>query len=81
MEFSHLSIIDKITNGWEEDIGYMRFADNWLLRKLERVSLELGIRNPESEVWDIVSYISYSLAAIKARQTKKHYLLDLERLL
>jgi len=81
MQFSYLSTMDKITNGWQDDVWYMKLANNWFLRKLEKISLEVGVRNPESKAWDLVSCISYSFAAITSKQTKKHYSLGLERLL
>lgn len=74
MEFSYSSVKNKIINGWEIDTWYMKLANNWLLRKLEGVSLDLGVRNPRSLAWDLVSYVSYSIAAFKAKRTKIDYL-------
>ena len=77
MQFSYSNVRDKITNGWDVDVWYMTLANNWLLRQLEKVSLELGVRNPRSIVWDLVSYVSYSIAAFKARRAKIDYCMRL----
>lgn len=78
MQLSYESIMDKIAKGWQEDVWYMKLANNWVLRRLEKNSLELGVRNPRSGAWNLVSYTSYLFAAIKAKQARKHYLLSLE---
>lgn len=78
MQFSYSSIREKIACGWDADAWYMNLANNWVFRQLERIVLELGIRNPQSLVWDLVSYFSYSVAALKARSAEKDYLRCLE---
>lgn len=77
MRFSYSSVGDKIADGWDIDAWYMTFANNWLLRKVEKTALEFGVRNPWSPLWDIVSYVSYLIATFKAKQAKRDYLVAL----
>jgi len=75
MYLSYHSIVYKTDHGWgEEDAGYMKAADSRLMRKLEKVTLELGVRRPNSHVWDFTSIIAYSTAVIIAKKQRKRVL-------
>ena len=66
--FSHKSVKSKIDRGWEIDANYMVAANNPLMRKLEKLALELGIRSPSSPIWDFTALMAYSVAVIYAKK-------------
>ena len=73
MLFSQKSIKSKIDRGWEIDANYMVVANNPLMRKLEKLALELGIRSPSSPIWDFTALMAYSVAVIYAKKSEKEY--------
>jgi len=73
MILSYDDIKGKIREGWPEDCWYMKLANNKIMRKLETLTLDFGIRNPESRIWDLVSFISYSFTSLYAYRVKKYY--------
>ena len=48
-------------------------ANNPLMRKLEKLALELGIRSPSSPIWDFTALMAYSVAVIYAKKSEKEY--------
>ena len=73
IRFSYESVKNKIDYGWNIDSNYMIVANNPLMRKLERIVLELGVRKPTSLMWDLTSLIAYASAAAYAKRRRKEY--------
>jgi len=67
------SIEEKLEQGWGVDANYMIVANNTLMRKLERVTLETGARRPYSRVWDVVALMAYTVAAFIAKMREEEY--------
>ena len=78
MQFSYSSIRKKVQNGWGLETWHMKIANNWLLRKFKKCSLEMGVREPECFAWDLITYFSYSITILKARNTRKKYSFSLK---
>lgn len=66
-------IKDEIKNGWEVDMKYMLLANNPLMRPIEDFVLEVGMRTKDSIIWDLVVYLSYFLAFLYGRKSRKEY--------
>jgi predicted metal-dependent phosphoesterase TrpH len=66
-------IKNEINNGWEVDMWYMILANNPMMKPLERFTLELGMRTKKSRIWDFVICVSYFLATLYAKKTKRDF--------
>jgi predicted metal-dependent phosphoesterase TrpH len=63
----------QIKNGWEVDMGYMLLANNPLMKILENLTLNMGMKTKDSKTWDLVIFISYLLATIYSKNTKREF--------
>jgi predicted metal-dependent phosphoesterase TrpH len=63
----------KIKTGWEVDMGYVLLANNPLMKSLENLTLNLGMKTKNSKIWDFVIYVSYFLATIYGRNTRREF--------
>ena len=66
-------IKNKIKTGWEVDMGYMLLANNPLMKILQNLTLNLGMKTKDSKIWDLAIYISYFLATIYSKNTKREF--------
>ena len=66
-------IKNKIKTGWEVDMGYMLLANNPLMKILENLTLDIGVKTKNSKTWDFVIYVSYFLATVYAKNTKREF--------
>jgi len=73
MRFSYQYILQKIAYGWEVDRWYMKYANGWLMRQVEREVLKLGVRIPNSYIWDSASILAYVIASMYAKRVKHFY--------
>jgi len=64
---------NEIKNGWELDMKYMLLANNPLMRPIEDFVLDFGMRTKNSIIWDFVVYVSYFLAFLYGRNSRKKY--------
>jgi len=70
---SYEYIKNEIKHGWEVDMKYMFLANNPLIKPLENFTLELGMKTKKSRIWDAVTYISYFLANIYGKFSKREF--------
>lgn len=66
-------IKNKIKNGWETDKKYMILANNPLMKIIETLTLEIGMKTKNSKIWDLVTYVSYFLFTIYGKNAKKEF--------
>jgi hypothetical protein len=66
-------IKNKIKTGWDVDMGYMLLANNPLMKILQNLTLNLGLKTKKSKIWDLVIYISYFFASIYGRNTRREF--------
>ncbi len=66
-------IKNKIKTGWEVDMGYMLLANNPLMKILQNLTLNFGMKTKDNKIWDLVIYISYFLATIYSKNTKREF--------
>jgi len=64
---------NKIKTGWEINMGYMLLANNPLMKILENLVLDSGMKTKKSKVWDLVIFISYFLATVYGRNTRREF--------
>jgi hypothetical protein len=66
-------IKNKIKTGWGVDMDYMLLTNNPLIKILESLTLNLGMKTKDSKIWDFVIHISYYLATIYSKNTKRKF--------
>jgi len=63
----------KIKTGWEVDMGYMLLANKPMIKNLENLTLNMGMKTKNSKIWDFVIYVSYFLATIYSKNSKRKF--------
>ena len=70
---SYEFIKHKIKTGWDVDMGYMLLANNPFIKILENLTLNYGVKTKDSKIWDFVIYVSYLLATIYSKNSKREF--------
>lgn len=70
---SYDHIKNEIKNSWEVDMGYMHLANFPLMKPFELPTLKFGTKTKKTFIWDFVIYISYVLATIYSKRSKKKF--------
>lgn len=73
MILSYTDLKDKLKNGWEVDKRHMIIANSRFLKPLGRAVLELGVRKPNSKIWDFVADFSYVLTGLYAKFIEREF--------
>jgi len=70
---SYSDIMKKIVNGWEIDSKYMIIANNRLMRRIEKIVLNKGMKTKESNFWYLITHMSNFIANFYGNFTKIKY--------
>jgi len=70
---SYSDIMEKIVNGWEIDAKYMIIANNRLMRRIEKIVLNKGMKTKKSKFWDLVTFTSNFMANLYSKYSKRDF--------
>jgi len=70
---SYSDIMEKIMNGWPVDSKYMIIANNRLMRRIEKMVLNKGMKTKKSNFWYLITHISNFIANFYGQFTKKDF--------
>jgi predicted metal-dependent phosphoesterase TrpH len=70
---SYSDIMEKITNGWKIDSKYMIIANNRLIRCIEKIVLNKGMKTKTSKFWDLVTFTSNFIANLYSKYSKRDF--------
>lgn len=66
-------IMNNIRNDWVIDKWYMNIVNFGPIKILEKRALDFGVKNKKSKFWDFITYLSFIIANVYGKLSKKEF--------